>query len=202
MRRTHGETRGRRSPEYRAWTDMLTRCTNPRARSYYRYGGRGIAVSTRWLKFENFLADMGRKPSAAHSLDREDYNGAYTKSNCRWATPEQQARNKSNIRPLTIDGVTKTLAEWSIVSGTPLKRIWERLAANWTPAAAVFSARRQLRPTHCKNGHVLEQTARFEGCSRRCTACKKAYDAKYRRQAIARGLLPETAAEAVEEGEE
>lgn len=184
MSHSHGEARRPRSTEYRTWTDMLSRCTNPRVRNYHRYGGRGIGVSTRWLKFENFLADMGRKPSAAYSLDRIDFNGSYTKGNCRWATLEEQARNKSNIRPLTIDGITKTLAEWSIVSGTPLKRIWDRLAHGWIPSAAVFSQKRVTHPTHCKRGHILEQTARLEGTSRRCTACKKAYDAQYRKQAI------------------
>lgn len=197
--KSHGEAGNVRTAEYRIWTGIVTRCTNHRVRHYYLYGGRGIGICTRWLKYENFLADMGRRPSPTHSIDRIDVNGDYIKSNCRWATLTEQSRNRRDRRPLTIDGVTKTLAEWAIVSDTPLKRIWERLADGWIPAQAVFAPKKTVHPTHCKRGHVLEQTARYEGQSRRCTACKKEYDAAYRKQAVARGLLVEATEDEVEE---
>lgn len=83
------------SPEYRAWYAMKTRCGNPKQGSWRSYGGRGIKVCDRWARlFENFLEDMGRKPSPSHSLDRIDVNGNYEPSNCRWATPLEQRLNQ------------------------------------------------------------------------------------------------------------
>jgi hypothetical protein len=82
------------SPEYRIWVAMRQRCRDPRHGSFKYYGGRGIAVCERWKSYENFLADMGRKPSPAHSLDRIDNDGNYEPTNCRWATRTEQNKNK------------------------------------------------------------------------------------------------------------
>lgn len=81
-----------KTPEYRAWQDMLQRCNNPRNPAYRHYGGRGITVCARWQCFANFLEDLGPRPPA-HSLDRIDVNGSYAPANCRWATAAEQARN-------------------------------------------------------------------------------------------------------------
>jgi hypothetical protein len=93
--KTHGESnRGLNTPEYRSWASMLSRCRNPRDHSHWStYGGRGITVCERWNDYRAFLADMGRRPSLKHSIDRIDNNGNYEPSNCRWATPSQQQLN-------------------------------------------------------------------------------------------------------------
>lgn len=76
---------------------MLNRCLNPNNDAFQNYGGRGITVCERWLAaYENFLADMGRRPSSGHSIDRIDVDGNYEPTNCRWATAQQQQSNRRN----------------------------------------------------------------------------------------------------------
>lgn len=107
------------TPEFRTWTDMQTRCLNQNSTSYQHYGGRGIEICQRWLEsFENFLADMGKKPSPGHSIDRIDNNGNYEPKNCRWATSAEQARNRrisdeeAGLIEIAINGATKPLIDW------------------------------------------------------------------------------------------
>lgn len=95
----HGHNRkGKTTRTYRTWSNMVTRCTNPKGTDYKYYGGRGITVCERWLNsFENFLADMGEAPRGL-TLDRIDPNGNYEPKNCRWTTWVEQRRNQ---RPRT-----------------------------------------------------------------------------------------------------
>lgn len=108
----HGHTIGRtHSPTYQSWSSMLTRCNNPRSEHYDRYGGRGVYVCDRWLLFDNFLADMGVRPTGT-TLDRRENEGGYTPENCRWADKTTQANNRSNVVTVEINGETRTLSEW------------------------------------------------------------------------------------------
>lgn len=112
--RTHGQSVNyTASPEHNAWSSMKRRCYKPKDNRYYRYGARGITVCKRWIhSFENFLKDMGHRPSPDHSLDRKRNNGNYTPSNCRWATDDIQRRNKSNNKWYTYKGEKMILQDW------------------------------------------------------------------------------------------
>jgi len=109
---THGETIGRNvSAEYMAWCGMKSRCNNSHGKSFKYYGGRGITICKRWRVFKNFLADMGRRPKQKYSLDRIDNNGNYEPRNCRWASLEEQSRNKSSNRYVLLNGEKFTLVD-------------------------------------------------------------------------------------------
>lgn len=84
---------------YKSWASMLDRCKNPNNSSWDYYGKIGVSVCERWNKFENFLADMGKKPEKNFSLDRIDPYGNYEPNNCRWATVKQQLENRRPIAP-------------------------------------------------------------------------------------------------------
>lgn len=101
----HGHTADHKTtPEYRAWANMHTRCSNPKSSYFPRYGGRGISVCSRWDSFEFFLSDMGNRPSRGHSLDRfPNRDGNYEPGNCRWATSQEQNRNRSTTRAVVRD---------------------------------------------------------------------------------------------------
>ena len=102
---THGRSR---TPEHRAWLHIKGRCHCPRDKSYANYGGRGITVCDRWRhSFENFLVDVGERPTRFHSIDRIDTNGHYEPGNVRWAVKVVQARNTRRNRVVEFRGTTR-----------------------------------------------------------------------------------------------
>lgn len=138
----HGYARkGKQHYLYSIWNSMIMRCHNPKSSSYSRYGARGIQVCDRWNWFENFLADMGERPSKYHSIDRIDNQKGYEPSNCRWATAEIQQCNTRKNHVVECNGERKTLSMWGRdprVSVTGLT-ISKRLQRGWSIEKALFT---------------------------------------------------------------
>lgn len=128
-----------------AWYGMMHRCNDKKDIGYRRYGGRGIKVCDRWLKYENFCEDMSesfQKHLLEHgprqtTIDRIDSNGNYSKENCRWATYKTQQNNRSNNHIITIDGVSRSIMEWSRAVGVNKDLIYGRISRGWSEERAV-----------------------------------------------------------------
>lgn len=136
-RTKHGENRSNKlqSKEYRAWRAMRSRCGNPRDTKFKYYGGRGITVCKRWVKFENFLEDVGRAPSSRHTLERKNNDRGYSKRNCTWATRHAQHRNTRSNVWVTYRGRRMILADWSRKLGIHYLTLRQRLQ-RWGVARA------------------------------------------------------------------
>jgi hypothetical protein len=104
-RGTHRHTKHEwQSRTYKTWASMLSRCYNSNYDGYARYGARGIKVYRRWHKFENFLRDMGERP-VGKTIERINNTKGYFPSNCCWATPAEQAKNRRTTK-LSIEKAT------------------------------------------------------------------------------------------------
>lgn len=127
---------------YSIWLEMIRRCSDPKHAAYHLYGARGITVCERWLaSVQNFLIDMGEPPTESHTLERSDGNAGYVLSNCRWATPKEQANNRSTNVNLTWRGETRTMKEWSEVLGINYQTLRYRINHGWAISEA-FSGKR------------------------------------------------------------
>lgn len=123
----HGQTR---SPEWRAWTAMRRRCYGVNQPGWADYGARGITVCDRWLGdsgFENFLSDMGKKPSTTHQLDRINVDKGYSPENCRWTTKAEQNRNQRKTVWCLVDGVKMCLSEAARAVGMMPNALFQRM---------------------------------------------------------------------------
>jgi hypothetical protein len=130
---------------YSRWDGILQRCNNIHNSSYHKYGGRGISVCEKWLKYAGFKEDM-EKSFQEHSetygvknttIDRIDVNGDYCKENCRWATYKEQANNTRTNRNLTYEGRTQTMQEWSEETGIMHRTLWGRINGGWSVKRAL-----------------------------------------------------------------
>jgi len=139
---THGQWG---TPEYNAWNTMKQRCLNPNNPRWHQYGGRGITVCEQWLPFENFIADMGQKPSPEHSLDRIDNESGYRPDNCRWATRSEQCRNSR--------ASYNSIAAKCRARGITYATVKDRRRKGWTLRQALNT------PSFC-NPHTLQPSQR------------------------------------------
>lgn len=127
--------------EYGTWCRMIERCKND-----IDYINKNVTVCPRWLDgFDNFLADMGMSPHYKCSLDRINNNLGYYKGNCRWATDEQQQRNKSDTIMLTVNGETKPLVEWCEITGMSRSCLRSRIQSGWSVEDAVLTPFRKIK---------------------------------------------------------
>lgn len=122
---THGLTN---THLYGTWHNMKNRCLNPRVERYKDYGGRGIKVCDEWLNDFQAFYDwaMANGYHEDLSIDRIDANGNYEPNNCRWVDMKTQANNKRNNFLVEINGESKTIGEWSRITGVGYSTICQR----------------------------------------------------------------------------
>lgn len=131
---------------------MLQRCLNPKNKRWNSYGGSEVTVCERWLKFENFFADMGERPKGT-SIDRyPDPFGNYEPGNCRWATPQEQQNNTRNHHFITFVGKTQILSEWAKELGLGTTTIITRLQRGWSIERALGKSTQDTRNSKNKSG--------------------------------------------------
>jgi hypothetical protein len=122
---------------YKAWKSMKERCKNTNRKEYKHYGERGITICRRWLEsFSYFLDDMGERPNGM-TLERNNNDKGYEKSNCCWASRKQQSRNTRRNRFLYHNGEKKTISEWAEIYGITANKIAQRLTIGWDLKRAI-----------------------------------------------------------------
>lgn len=120
-------------PAYRAWIGMKSRCFDSSKEGFKDYGGRGITIAQEWQDFDVFWKDMGPTWSKGLTIDRVDVDGNYEASNCRWATPKQQANNRRTNRVLICpDGIGRNVTEAAEHYGISSYTLFARLRYGWT----------------------------------------------------------------------
>lgn len=118
---------------YRKYWSMIDRCCHPTSKAWKRYGGRGITVCDRWKEsFDAFVSDMG-VPEPKMTLERIDNNKGYSPENCRWATMQEQQRNRRDTVRITFNGKTKCIAEWAKELNVTPQAISYRIKAGYLP---------------------------------------------------------------------
>lgn len=119
-----------RTVEYRIWMGIKTRCNDKNDENYCK---RGIGISPEWEhSFENFIRDMGKRPSSKHSVERINNDGNYEAANCCWATQKEQRRNKRTNVFIEYNGERKTLMDWSLAKSIPYSTLQGRIRNKWS----------------------------------------------------------------------
>ena len=120
-----------RTPFYDVWHHMRQRCLNKNSSLYKYYGNREIKIDPKWDSFANFKEDMGSGYKKGLTLDRIDNNKGYSKENCRWATWDQQSKNKRNNVVIQYNGESHVLIDWAKIVGITYKSICGRREKGW-----------------------------------------------------------------------
>jgi len=143
----HGHSkREQYSKTYRVWDHVLQRCNNPNCKAYKDYGGRGITVCKRWMKFENFLEDMGEYPRKGYSIERTNNNLGYYKKNCKWATRKEQSRNRRSNRNYTFNNKSRCKTDLAKEYGISVSLLTHRLdKLGWSIEKALLTPVRKKR---------------------------------------------------------
>lgn len=187
----HGHARWKQpaTPEYRVWAGMKQRCTNPNKKDWADYGGRGISVCPEWFNdFGRFLADVGFRPSSNHSLERKDNNGNYEPGNVKWATAQEQARNRrSPLVMVSHEGETMCVADWAKRLGVSPFTLYSRVKRYGTLfRPSHISANGITRKTHCYRGHEYTDENTYHDPSRPqrrfCRQCRTLLNRKFSKQ--------------------
>lgn len=126
-------------PEYDIWVAMVSRCTKVTDPAFHNYGGRGIKVCQRWIEVRNFLSDMGKRPSAQHSVERKNNNGDYSPENCIWGTKDQQVNNTRRNRVVEFHGERMTWMQASKRFKIEYNTLRQRFRNGWSVEAALLT---------------------------------------------------------------
>lgn len=161
--RTHGMFG---TPIYSSWSAMLYRCRNPNAPAYKDYGGRGVKVCDRWVRFELFYEDMGSGHWDGAEIDRIDPNGDYTPGNCRWVTATENARNRRNAIFVEYRGERISLADLCSGKGVSRPHVLSRLRLGWSLEKALSAPVKRRGTTQVAyegRTYTVRQLARVAG---------------------------------------
>ena len=159
---THGYSKHERTESlclYQIWSGIKQRCFNKNTRDYFRYGGRGILMSSEWKdSFNTFLKDMGPRPSNKHSIDRIENNQGYSKDNCRWADKKQQAQNTSyNIR-ISFGSAERNLSYWCELFGMPHATALSRIRKDGLTPQQALTKPTRLQKKRCLKDKILRES--------------------------------------------
>lgn len=141
---------------HNSWRAMMDRCYKPKSASYHNYGARGIRVYEQWHVFEKFLADMGERPTANHSLERTNNDKDYSPDNCKWATKKQQARNTKRNVVVEYQGQEYIFADLALLVGIPYGTLRSRIECGKTIDEAIAMGKSKRKPR--KPSHALKSS--------------------------------------------